>query len=211
MWKLSIALFAGALVTAEASAQSLGGSYGGDTHLVGQISGSIASIDYGRGRIVVRGAEAGRTLTLNASPGELVGLNPGDVITATYADYNGNLWVTDGYGGSSLGYGAGEYADEGVIVGRVSDLDKARGSITVGGRTMRAHPDELEDLLPGQFVEADYVAVDGRRWATDLSTSYTGNVGGSGIQTGIRGGGGNLTPRESSGERSRGSLTPQYD
>lgn len=223
MWKLSIALLAGAFVSSDASAQSWRGGgigyYGGDQQEVGTISGTVHSIDYGNGRVTIHGADGGRRITLNADPGELAGLTPGDVISVSYVNFNGNLWVDDGYGGfgggyvGGFGYGYGEYADEGVVVGRVSGLDKARGVVTIGGRTMRAHPEELADLLPGQFVEADFVNVDGRRWATDLSTAYGGGTTGSGIrQTGWYGtSGGSLTPRETGSSRNRGSLTPQYD
>ena len=170
-----------------------GGLYGGQTEVVGTIQGPIQSLDFDRGLIRIR-AGGGTTVALNARPQDLVGLNPGDVASVSYLNYNGVLWLYPDGGGYGGGYGGGggfgvgggfggvgDFAQAGEVTGTVQNVDRQRGRITISGRTLRAHPEELENVYPGQFVSVGFVQIGKSRWVDDYGGGFGGGFGGGGL------------------------------
>lgn len=162
-----------------------GGLYGRGTANIGTVQGSVAGLDFEQGRLVMN--TAGGRIAINARPQDLVGLNPGDVASVTFLNYNGARWLEPGggYGGyGSFGGGlGGGFAFAGEVTGTVRGVDRQRGLINVDGRTLRAHPEDVSDVYPGQFISVGYIQVGNTAWADSMG------YGGGGIYGGGLGGG----------------------
>lgn len=214
-----------------------GGYYGSGTANIGTVQGSVASLDFEHGRLTMN--TAGGRIAINARPQDLVGLNPGDVAAVTFLNYNGARWLEPGAGygggfGGGFGGGLGSgFAFAGEVTGTVRGVDRQRGLINVDGRTLRAHPEDVSDVYPGQFISVGYIQVGNTAWADSMGYGlgggiYGGGLGGGGLYgggiygnrygTGYTGGGGgfygggvfggpysNLPPSEFGGGR-RGNL-----
>lgn len=175
-----------------------GGYYGSGTANIGTVQGSVASLDFEHGRLTMN--TAGGRIAVNARPQDLVGLNPGDVASITFLNYNGARWLEPGagYGGGFGGFGGGGlgggFAFAGEVTGTVRGVDRQRGLINVDGRTLRAHPEDVSDVYPGQFISVGYIQVGNTAWADSMGYGgmgggiYGGGLGG-GLGGGIYGGG----------------------
>lgn len=130
---------------------------------VGTVQGAVRSLDYDAGRLVLD-TGAGE-VRLHARPLDMATLNPGDVVSVAYASYDGNLWVTPGDEARALD----SFAVNGTVTGMVSSVDKATGRFGIRGQTLRAHPEDMEQLVPGQFVQVDYARVAGTDWVDRVS------------------------------------------
>lgn len=169
-----------------------GGLYGRGTANVGTVQGSVASLDFEHGRLTMN--TAGGRIAINARPQDLVGLNPGDVASVTFLNYNGARWLEPGGGYGSFGsFGGGlggGFAFAGEVTGTVRGVDRQRGLINVDGRTLRAHPEDVSDVYPGQFVSVGYIQVGNTAWADSMGYGLGGGIyGGGGYGSGIYGGG----------------------
>jgi hypothetical protein len=164
------------------------GVYGGwgSTANLGTVQGSVQSLDFERGKLSMRTTQG--LLTLNARPQDLVGLNPGDVAGVTFLDYGGSLWLEPGAGGLYGGGLAGDFGFAGEVTGTVQRVDRQRGLIQVAGRTLRAHPEDVSGVYPGQFLSIGYVQVGNTAW-TDSGVG-SGVYGGGIYGGGLYGGGG---------------------
>lgn len=186
------------LLPAAASAQFRGGGFSqrtDGTAVQGTVQGSIADLDFTKGLVTVRTARG--DLTLSAHPQDLRGLNPGDVASLDYYNYNGARWLEpDGFSGTRYRSGTTNGRDfslSGELTGTVQSVDRQNGTVRVAGHTVRAHPEDVADLYPGQFVQIEYFEVEGERWADSTSTgiSSTSRLGTrSGGSRGIGGRGG---------------------
>lgn len=156
---LRICLLVGLAVPAIASAQ------GSAVATAGVARGSVIELDLPAGTLRI---QAGRsTMTLEGTPAQLVGLNPGDVVEFPYVNYDGNLWLSPQVGsGRSELYGT--YANQGRIVGTVQAMDLGRGQLTVQGVRFRVHPALLQNIQPGMFVTVEYTDVGGVSWAAGV-------------------------------------------
>ena len=167
------------------------GGYWGDTNAAfeGTANGVVRDLDFARGRLSLQAGDGERTVTFNARPEDLAGLTQGDVVTIAYRNYQDQLWLAPGggYGGASGYFGAESFANYGELRGTVTSVDRGRGRLEVAGRTLRAHPEQLSDLFPGQFVEVTYVAIGGNAWLDSFGGGY--GFGGYGGGFGGYGGG----------------------
>jgi hypothetical protein len=186
-----VAAFAGALALvllapAEASAQFGGTGFGtssrGGTAVMGTVQGSVADLDFTQGLVTIRTARG--DVTMRAHPADLRGLNPGDVAAMEFYDYDGEQWLRPG-GASGRRTrtlsSTRDFSLSGELTGTIESVDRQTGHIIVEGHLVRAHPEDVSGLQPGQFARIRYFEVEGERWA---------EVRGRGISTsGVRGGG----------------------
>lgn len=129
----------------------------------GVLRGLVMEVRAAEGRVSVDAM--GRVVRLDACPWDLRGLAPGVIADVDYADYGARRWVV-GRGPAEPDRGFAQY---GRVVGAVGAVDVPAGSLELGNRTLRAHPDALLPLTPGQRVRVDFRLVDGVDWASHVS------------------------------------------
>ncbi|MFZ9887038.1 MAG: hypothetical protein ACO3JL_05995 [Myxococcota bacterium] len=129
------------------------------TYSMGTIQGTVNGLDFNRGIISL--ASGGGNVQLRARPMDIANLNPGDVVALQFANYQGALWVVPEKGADIAPQ---HFAQFGTLTGTVDQVNKALGTITVRGQTLRAHPEQLEAVIPGQFVSLGYANVSGTNW-----------------------------------------------
>lgn len=154
-----------------------GGATMGERHTysMGTIQGTVQALDFNQGLIRLR--SSGGVITLRSRPMDMADLNPGDVVALEYANYNGALWV-----GARDVAEVEQYAQFGTLTGNVTQVNKALGTVTVRGRTFRAHPEQLEQVIPGQFISLGYANVAGTNWIADIDPAFQGGTfGGSSL------------------------------
>jgi hypothetical protein len=136
------------------------------TSASGMIRGIAEGIDLPDGVLFVR--TSFDVVALHATPAQLAGINPGDLVYFPYRDYLGALWLprrVDGTGGSFYGV----YANEGQFTGAVTGLNKAAGVIVINGVPFRAHPGDLQQIVPGAFVTARFVSIGPVNWLSGIA------------------------------------------
>lgn len=162
----------------QASFQGGGQQAGGQGDLqqsAGTIQGAVQSLDYEKGLLTLD-TGTGR-MTLRAQPLDIAQLNPGDVVSVPYGNYDGQLWVSTGQGQQHMD----SFAVNGKVTGTLSSVDKSNGTVTIRGQTFRAHPETVEQLVPGQFIQVDYARVAGTDWISNVNATSGGQQ-----QQGIR-------------------------
>lgn len=134
-------------------------------HAAGVARGSVIWLDVGAGTLRV---QAGRgTMTLEATPSQLAGLNPGDFVEFPYLDYEGHLWLSPEVGSHRSEFRV-SYKSQGRITGVVQAMARGAGTITVRGTTYRTHPAQLQGIRPGVLVDVIYDDVGGVSWAEGI-------------------------------------------
>ncbi len=150
-----------------AAAQGLGGF--GERSETGTIHGIVEHLSYPRGLLSISTSRG--VFMIHATPDQLTDYRLGDRVDVDYDDYAGVRWISGGGGGAG-GPGEGTYAVSGTASGVVSRVDAARGTVTLGGaagrRLYHAHPDDLQDVVPGQFVSLDFERIGNARWIEDV-------------------------------------------
>lgn len=144
------------------------------TSIVAVAKGTVTGLNLSRGLITI---STGRgSLTLNALPSQISDLNPGDLVALSYNNYNGVRWLAlnqsagGGLGGSGqTSLDAQSFGQYGVVTGYVTQLNKNSGTITVRNVQFRTHPQFLENLLPGQFVNVTFAQVGNINWAQQIN------------------------------------------
>lgn len=141
------------------------------------VQGTVKAIDLSRGTVTI--ATGSEPLELNALPRQLAALKPGEVVSLAYKNYDGARWLRLkqdlGTGGSGEQEGARDaFGQYGSAAGNVDRVDKRAGRLVVRGLFFRSHPEMIEQLLPGQFVEVEYVEVGGIAWTEKVTTLASG-------------------------------------
>lgn len=138
----------------------------------GAVQGTVRSIDFRNG--VLRISSGNRLIYLHAKPDQLAAFQPGDQVDVDYDNFAGVLWLageTGGGAGAAVG-GAENFALSGTVSGTVAALDKSRGRVTLTGamrdHTFLAHPDDIRDLIPGQFVSLTYERIGNTDWVSSI-------------------------------------------
>lgn len=81
--------------------------------------------------------------------------------------FGGGGLTGGGLTGGGLGIGGAgiaDFTDYGRLVGSVDRLDRERGVLVVDGRALRAHPEDLDAVLPGQAISVEYAQIGNTRW-----------------------------------------------
>ncbi|MGI5865837.1 MAG: hypothetical protein ACOX6T_27795 [Myxococcales bacterium] len=212
VWRASAIAFLALLLAAPAAQAQYGGGFGGgagiggfgDKSVEGTIQGTVRSLNLERG--LVRVSSGAGTVTLHATPEQLVDVELGAIYDFEYAKYGNWLWMTGsagGFGGGGFG-GAGfagdDFGSEGTVSGVVTRLNFERGLIYIDGRPYRTHPADLQGVLPGQLVSLSFRQIGSTNWIEGyggfgggidgggFGGSAGGGFGGSGGA--VRGGGG---------------------
>jgi preprotein translocase subunit YajC len=140
----------------------------GDIAVEGSLRGVVRSIDMEEGTFEVD-TGAART-TVRATPEQIAELRPGQQLNVRYEQYGDRAWLKDGRRSGTRSNG--DFGRTGRVTGNITDVDKVEGEVEVSvgttNWTFRAHPEDLEDLLPGQFVEVEYRRVGDIYWLRDI-------------------------------------------
>jgi hypothetical protein len=132
------------------------------SYSIGTVQGTVDQLDFQEGLLTLRSADG--DVEIRARPMDITNLNPGDVVAIDFSNYNGVLWLQP----EDADLDAESFAQFGTLTGNVSEVDKTEGTITVRGQTMRAHPDQLLPIVPGQFVSLGYANIAGTNWVAQV-------------------------------------------
>ncbi|HUB06096.1 MAG TPA: hypothetical protein VMB50_03805 [Myxococcales bacterium] len=134
----------------------------------GVVQGTVRAINFRAGILEIN--SAGRTIALHAKPDQLADFQPGDLVSVNYDDFAGVLWLASNMNEGSIGNQ--NFAISGTVTGTVSALNKARGYLTLMGptrnQTFLAHPLDIKNLVPGQFVSLSFERIGGRDWVSSI-------------------------------------------
>jgi hypothetical protein len=159
------------------------------TSFQGVAKGTVLGLNLSDGIVTI--STPGGRMHLRGMPGQIADLNPGDLVAFTYNNYNGVLWLSlDQGAGGGIG-GAGNlslspesFGSYGMTTGYVNRVDKRQGFIEVRGVQFRTHPQLLQNVIPGQFVNVTFAEIGNRNWAdqitlVDSGTNFDlGSIGG---------------------------------
>lgn len=139
---------------------------------VAHITGVVRALDYDQGTFTVRAGDQAQTIY--ARPKQLASLVPGDLVSVRYRWFGQQPWLV------GTGTGPGAFSLQGTLRGTVANLDKQSGTVTLstvnGTATLRANPNDFEQIVPGQFVAIDYQKVNGQLWAEDVQVAGAGGM-----------------------------------
>jgi hypothetical protein len=135
----------------------------------GVVQGTVRAINFRAGILEIN--SAGRTVALHAKPDQLADFQPGDLVSVNYDDFAGVLWLASNLN-EGTPIGNQNFAISGTVTGTVSALNKARGYLTLMGpnrnQTFLAHPLDIKNLVPGQFVSLSFERIGGRDWVSSI-------------------------------------------
>ena len=159
------------------------------TSFMGVAKGTVLQLNLSDGVVAI--STPGGRMNLRGLPGQISDLNPGDLVAFTYNNYNGVLWLSldqgagGGLGGAgNLSLGPESFGSYGMTTGYVNRVDKRQGFIEVRGVQFRTHPQLLQNVIPGQFVNVTFAEIGNRNWADQITlvgsdTNFDiGSVGG---------------------------------
>jgi len=147
----------------QAPAQQQPGMMGMQGQLT-SVQGTVQEVDFGRGELTLDTQDQGR-LTLHARPFDLGQVVQGDMIQVQYARYGDQNWVAPS---QQAQQNLSAYGTPTTLTGAIEDIDPERGTLTVRGTDIMAHPSQLQTLAPGQFMQIEYVTVEQSNWATTI-------------------------------------------
>ncbi len=137
----------------------------------GVVQGTVRAINFRAGILQIN--SAGRTVSLHAKPDQLADFQPGDLVSVNYSDYAGVLWLSES--GQAAGTGNQSFAISGTVTGTVSALNKSHGYLTIMGPTHNqrflANPEDLKNLMPGQFVSLSFERIGGMDWVSSIQSA----------------------------------------
>jgi hypothetical protein len=133
-----------------------------------EIHGVVRSVDPADGRLVVL---VDRPLIVNATPWQLAGTFPGGMVALRVAAYGGVRWLIRRVAPGRAT--RAEMARELLLRGTVAAIDVPAGEVVLDDGTplpagVRAHPELLRPLLPGELVTAHVHIVGDTRWASAI-------------------------------------------
>ncbi|HCF59206.1 MAG TPA: hypothetical protein DFS52_14590 [Myxococcales bacterium] len=141
----------------------------------GVIRGRAVGIDLSDTLQIVIDTDTG-LVKLSALPTQIANLVRGDIVSFRYRDYGGELWIEldpPGTPGSPQ-ISPESFGQMGVVSGPITGLDKSHGQVFLHGRAFRTHPQMLENLLPGAFVDVTYVQFGNAYGAVSIQPSNPG-------------------------------------
>lgn len=126
--------------------------------------GTVQEVDFGKGEITLETPDQGR-LTLHARPFDLGQVVQGDMIQVQYARFGNENWVIPS---QQAQQNLSTYGTPTTLTGAIEDINPERGTVTVRGTEVMAHPMQLQSLQQGQFMQIEYVTVEQSNWATTI-------------------------------------------
>jgi len=177
-----------------------------DAAASGFIQGVVSGLSYPNGIVTVNSGNL--RVSLHGTPGQLASLKRGDSVSLPYSSYAGVLWLgpqfaesVGGTQGSLTGAQATlGFAQSGVVSGVVQGIDKARGQLVISGpqgtQRFLAHPETIEALVPGEFINLAYMQVGGVPWLDSVHIYAPGAPTNIGAMQQPANTGGSNTPAE---------------
>lgn len=126
--------------------------------------GTVQEVDFGQGELTLDTQDQGR-LTLHARPFDLGQVVQGDMIQVQYTQFGSENWVVPS---QQAQQNLSAYGTPTTLTGAIEDIDPESGTLTVRGTEVMAHPSQLQNLSPGQFMQIEYVTVEQSNWATTI-------------------------------------------
>jgi hypothetical protein len=169
----------------QAGAQAQAGAQG-EAALQGQLQGLVRDVAWEEG--VVKLDTGNNLVTLQGTPGQVRSMRQGEQAQLSYVKYGDELWIVGPQQPSNVANVARQATQTGVI----NKLDKNEGTLTLSSAsdnlTFRAHPQMVEQLVPGQFISLTYQNVGDTNWVSNVqpATQGGGATGGQQNQGGNR-------------------------
>jgi len=154
---------AGAAVAGRQQQQGQGGQ---QPAIEGQVRGTVQQVDVAQGTLVIDAQ--GQRVRLRAQPSDIAELNQGDSVTLPFASFGDAQWVISEGGGQEM---TQMFRGTQRLQGVVSNVDKNNGTITIEGREISGHPQQLAQVMPGQSVSVQVAQVENTPWIAELQTS----------------------------------------
>jgi hypothetical protein len=145
------------------------------TSAAGTVRGRVTNLNLAGGSVTLSTGQG--SFTVNAVPTQLAALTSGEVVALTFYDFNGIPWLAKPRGGGSGQFGPESFGQFGTASGSVGVLNKSRGLLLVRGVPFRAHPVDLENVLPGQFVSVTFAQIGGVYWADRIEAVEDSGAG----------------------------------
>jgi len=154
----------------------------GQVAVTGHVKGVVSNIDYGTGQLSIS-TGGNETFTLRGTPMQLAGYRRGQVADLNYNKFGNSRWLSSSGGEAQ----PGSFARSTTVNGTVSSLNKAEGTVTMslgGGQssTFQAHPDKIQQLVPGQFISLTYQRIGQQNWVSELGESGSSGSSSSGSE-----------------------------
>lgn len=128
----------------------------------GRLGAEVLGVDLPRGAAVV--FLDGEERLVRGTPGQLRGLAPGDAIDLRFRIYGSETWLWP----PTTGDVASRFGTWGTLTGPVEGIDPFGGALRVGGQQLRAHPEHVASLLPGERISLCFARVGDVSWALSL-------------------------------------------
>lgn len=156
----------------QSAEQAQGQQQAQDLAVSGQVRGVVREVNLQEGQLTM--AAGGESVTLQAKPTQIIGLRPGEQFVASYANYGGNLWLMENLDQGDVA----QFGRSANAVGTVEKVNKVNGQLTLatagGSRTFRAHPQDVQDLLPGQYISLSFQRIGGNQWISSIQQAQGG-------------------------------------
>lgn len=134
----------------------------------GMVRGTVQNVSPDQGTVALQ--SGGQTITLHARPDELASLSQGQSVTLPYESYGGEPWIVPGneqQQQQQQGMGAAP-SSQMHLTGTVQAVDRMAGVIAVGDMKLRVHPQQVQDVSPGQTVSVTYQNVQNVPWVEQI-------------------------------------------
>lgn len=136
----------------------------------GIIQGVVTNVNYSRGLLSVRSGN--QSFIVRAKPQQLALYRPGELTTIHYANYAGVPWMIENR--SAQLYSPTQFAQASTVVGVVTGVNKATGVVGISRgagqqQTFLGHPNDVEALLPGQFIALTFARIGGQGWIQSIA------------------------------------------
>jgi hypothetical protein len=129
----------------------------------GTIHGTVESVSPSDGRIAIQSGN--NVVSLEAKPDTIASLSPGDDVSLSYKSFEGKPWVISRGTGQAIQPSAGTTQQ---LTGTVQSLDKSSGTIAVQDLKLRVHPQDVENITPGETVTVSYANVQNVPWVQEI-------------------------------------------
>jgi hypothetical protein len=159
-----------------------------DASATGLVQGIVSNVNWQAGLVTVMSGY--NRITLHGTPTQLSSLKRGDNVSLPYNSYAGILWLTNQFGTQNAIGAEGTiggvpanlgFAQTGVMAGVVENVNKAEGLVFVTGANGRArflaHPEVIEQLVPGEYVNLSYIQVGRVPWLSSIRLFAPGQQG----------------------------------
>lgn len=132
--------------------------------LQGVLRGVVSSVDLDQGTLTIR-TDRG-TATFRAQPRQLVGVRPGEQYAARFTHFGEQMWLADE---APSAQPLPQFGDAQNLTGILVDIDRTNGAMALATAPNEtwiflAHPSDLQQLVPGQYVSVSFQRIGSAYW-----------------------------------------------